>query len=78
MIMDRIAACIVYQGSAYTSASALEYFLKSKERRLMHPQVHRELEYLLTMLRDKGEQTTFRYLKENVLTGKPFPWELEE
>ena len=24
---------------------------------------------------EKGEKKTFRYLKENVLTGKPFPWE---
>ena len=41
----------------------------------MHPQTRRELEYILTMLRDKGEEETFRYLKQEVLTGKPFPWE---
>lgn len=75
MIMDRIAACRVYQGSAYTDGSALAYFTKSIERNLMHPTTRKQLEYLLTMLRDQGEQETFRYLKESVLKGKPFPWE---
>jgi len=74
-IMDRRAACIVYQGKAYHPGSAYEYFMKSRERELMHPQNRQELEYLLTMLRDKGEKETFRYLKKSVLKGKPFPWE---
>ena len=75
MVMDRIAACKVYQGEKYTDGSALEYYQKSMERSLMHPRTQKELEYILTMLRDRGEQETFRYLKEEVLPGKPFPWE---
>ena len=75
MIMDRRAACMTYQGAAYTDASAWEYFEKSLERKLMHPQLEQELAYLLAMLRDEGEEKTFRYLKESVLQGKPFPWE---
>ena len=75
MVMDRRAACMVYQGKAYTDGSALAYFEKSRERSLMHPQTRKELGYLLTMLRDEGEKATFRYIKESVLRGKPFPWE---
>ena len=41
----------------------------------MHPELQRQLEFLLTMLRDKGEAETFRYLKDHVLKNKPFPWE---
>ena len=78
MVMDRIAACKVYQGRAYTDSSALEYYLKSIDRKLMHPQTQRELEHILTILRDRGERETFRYLKEEVLKGKPFPWEQEK
>ena len=74
-VMDRRAACIVYQGKDYTPASPLNYFLKSRERSLMHPQNQRELEHILTMLRDQGEKETFRYLKHHVLKKKPFPWE---
>ena len=75
MVMDRRAACMVYQGEKYTDGSALEYFLKSRERALMHPQTRQELEYILTMLRNRGEAEVFRYLKEEILRGKPLPWE---
>ena len=75
MVMDRRAACMTYQGKAYTDASPLEYFMKSRERDLMHPQTRRELQYILTMLRDEGEKKTFAYLKDNVLKVQPFPWE---
>ena len=78
MVMDRRAACMVYQGKNYSDGSALTYFLKSRERTLMHPRTQRELEYILTMLRDRGEKETFRYLRGEVLRGKPFPWETEE
>ena len=75
MVMDRRAACMVYEGEKYTSASALNYLERSRERLLMHPQTLRELTHILTMLRDEGEDKTFRYLKEHVLAGKPWPWE---
>ncbi len=78
MVMDRRAACMVYQGKNYTPGSALQYYLGSRERTLMHPQTQRELEYILTMLRDRGEAETFAYLKNTVIPGKPFPWEMEE
>ena len=74
MVMDRRAACMVYQGKNYTSASALNYYLGSKERNLMHPQTQKELEYILVMLRDEGEEKTFSYLRR-LLKGEPFPWE---
>ena len=75
MVMDRRAACIVYQGKNYDRSSALKYLLSSREKDLMHPETRRQLEYILTMLRDKGEKETFRYIREDVLKGKPFPWE---
>ncbi len=75
MVMDRRAACMTYQGKSYTPASPLNYLLGSRERLLMHPETERQLEYILTMLRDSGEEETFRYIRQNVLTGMPFPWE---
>ena len=73
--MDRRAASMIYKGKAYTDGSAFAYFINSAERDWMHAQTRRELHYLLTMLRDAGEKQTFRYLKDHVLAGKPFPWE---
>jgi len=78
MVMDRRAACMNYQGKDYHPGSELEYFDKSRDKSLMHPQTRQELRYLLTMLRDQGEKETFRYIKKEVLKGKPFPWETEE
>ena len=75
MIMDRRAACMTYQGKNYKDDSALEYFEKSREKSLMHPELRRQLRFLLTMLAEKGEEKTFRYIKNRVLKGKPFPWE---
>ncbi len=78
MVMDRRAACMTYQGKDYTDGSALAYFLKSRERELMHEETKRQLEYLLTMLKEQGERDTFSYLKNSVLGGSPFPWEEEQ
>ena len=78
MVMDRRAACMVYQGKNYKAGAELEYFENSRERVLMHEKTRRELEYILTMLRDRGEKETFRYLKQEVLKDKPFPWKLED
>ncbi len=75
MVMDRRAACIVYQGKNYHPSSALEYLEGSRDRLLMHPETLRQLTYILTILAEKGEKETFRYLREDVLKGKPFPWE---
>ena len=73
MVMDRRAACMTYQGKAYTDGSALKYFMGSRERDLMHSNTRMQLEYILTMLRDKGERETFRWLRQEILKGKSFP-----
>ena len=78
MVMDRRAACMNYQGKDYQPASAFNYFDKSMEKALMHPATRRELSFLLEMLRDQGEKETFRYIRQQVLKNKPFPWEKQE
>ena len=72
MVMDRISACKVYRGDAYTDASALEYLDRAKESRMIHPETQRKLRYLLKMLRDHGEEETFAFIRQVVLKGLPF------
>lgn len=72
MVMDRIAACKVYKGRDYTCASPLEYLQKARDSRLLHPDTSVRLEFLLTMLRDKGEKETFRFIRRTVLKEVPF------
>lgn len=64
MIMDRIAASKVYMGKAYTDASPLEYLYNSVEHKPIHDDTYEKLVYVLKMLADKGEEETFRYVKE--------------
>lgn len=78
MVMDRIAACKTYQGKSYTDASALTYLENSREQHLLHPETHRELVYILTVLKERGEKAMYDYVKNNVLKGKHFPWEKTE
>ena len=63
MVCDRIAASKTYKGKDYTDASALEYFLGGHGREQMNAETARELERLLTMLRDKGEKETFAHVR---------------
>lgn len=72
MVMDRIAACKTYQGAAYTDASPLAYLDRARESSCVNPVTFRQLHFLLTMLRDRGEEETFRFIREVVLTGKEF------
>ena len=72
MVMDRIAACKVYQGAAYSDGDALNYLERALDSNLMHPETMKKLKYLLTMLRDSGEEKTFRFIRQVVLKELPF------
>lgn len=63
MIMDRIAACKTYQGKDYTDKSPLDYYLQGRDPAPLHPYTRKNLEFLLRMLAEKGEDKTFYYIK---------------
>ena len=63
MFCDRVAAGKIYNGDKYTDDSPLEYFMKAKHRRVIHPKTSDLLEGLLRMLKDYGEEYTFAYLR---------------
>ena len=75
MVCDRVAASQVYLGDRYTDAAAWEYYERSKDHYILHPET-RALEKLLKMVRDKGRQRTFAYipcaagLRNGLLTGE--------
>ena len=64
MFCDRVAAGKIYNGDKYTDADPLAYFNKGKATRSIHPETSDLLEKLLTMLRDKGEDRTFAYIRK--------------
>lgn len=70
MIMDRIAACKVYQGENYTDAAPLKYYIQGKDPAPLHPFTRKWLEKFLHMLAEEGEEKTFAYMK-NVFLKAP-------
>lgn len=67
MLMDRIAACMVYKGGEYTDSSPLEYYQLGKDAAPIHEETRLLLEKLLKMLARDGKEKTFRYIREKIL-----------
>ena len=67
MFMDRVAASKVYNGTAYQDRAPLLYYQSSKTPPPLHPKTKRQLEFLLHMLADYGEEKTFRYIRTRML-----------
>lgn len=80
MLCDRIAACKVYQGAAYTQRSALEFFTRNAAyNTLMDEQTRAFLGELLQIVADEGEDAGLaRIRREHVRTRAPYgngiPW----
>ena len=70
MFCDRVAAGKIYNGSAYTDDSPLDYFLKAKGRRVIHPVTSDLLEGWLEMLAQNGEDETFAHIRSLVKSKK--------
>lgn len=66
MFCDRVAASKIYQDKNYTEKHPIEYFMRSKKTRAIHPQTSEELEHLLKMLSEKGEKETFNFIKKRI------------
>lgn len=66
MFCDRVAASRVYKGKEYKDSDPYEYYLHIKGSDIIHPDTARELETLLKMLAEKGEEETFSFLKQKV------------
>ncbi len=70
MFMDRIAACKIYNGAAYTQKNPLAYYQKGTEKAPIHPKTKELLEKLLYMLAQEGEDATFAYIRKEILNKK--------
>ena len=64
MFCDRVAASKIYQGDKYTNEHPIYYFMRGKDKRVIHPETSDQLEKLLQMLADEGEEKTFGYIKK--------------
>ncbi len=70
MLCDRMAASKNYNPKTYTDSAALDYYLKGRERYLLHPKTKELLEMLLYKLAEEGEDATFIYIRKELLKNK--------
>ena len=63
MFCDRVAASKIYNELNYNENMPIEYFMKSKHRRVIHKTTSDLLESWLLMLQEKGEDETFKHIK---------------
>ena len=64
MFCDRVAASKIYQGKNYTDKHPLEYFLRGKPNRSIHPETSDLIESWLVILAEQGEHTAFKHVKK--------------
>lgn len=70
MFCDRISASKIYLGKDYTNKSPLKYFSGHNYNDLMDSQTHEELEELLVMLAEKGERSTYKFIRKKLKEKK--------
>ncbi len=70
MFCDRVAASKTYRKELYTDRDPFDYYDRSKDHYMLHPETRALLESLLVKLRDEGEDATFAYIREYVLPHK--------
>lgn len=70
MFCDRVAASKIYQGNNYTDRSALDYFMRGKGKRVIHPKTSDLLESWLVMLCEEGEEKTFAHIRKTLKDEK--------
>lgn len=66
MFCDRVAASKIYNGANYTQKDPLSYFERGRARRTVNQKTSDELEMLLVMLAEKGEEETFRFIRKRL------------
>lgn len=67
MLCDRIAASKTYNKGKYQDGDSLAYFESSAEHYLIHEDTKRLLHELLKMLKERGEEATFQYIRSEIL-----------
>ncbi|MBE6042102.1 MAG: catalase [Clostridiales bacterium] len=64
MFCDRVAASKIYLGDKYTDSAAYDYFARARKWTMIHPETGAELEKMLLVLKNEGEDAAFEYVRK--------------
>ncbi len=67
MFCDRLAASKTYNGENYKISDSYDYLMLVKDHYIIHPNTLAELEKIMLILRDEGEDAAFLYIKREIL-----------
>ncbi|MBR4587721.1 MAG: catalase [Lachnospiraceae bacterium] len=67
MFCDRVAACKTYNGDKYKDSDPNDYYVKSHDHYMIHPESDALLRKMLVMLKNNGEEKTFRYIRKKIV-----------
>ena len=70
MFCDRVASSKIYGRDKYNDSYALNYYLAKEKTRKIHPNTAKLIKELLTMLSQKGEDYTFKYIRKLLKESK--------
>lgn len=70
MICDRLAASKTYRGAKYKDSDSYDYFMMMRSHYLIHPKTDALLEKVLRMVKEKGEDYAFAYIRKVILGKK--------
>ena len=70
MFCDRIAASRVYNGDAYKDSDSYDYYLRSRDHILIHPETGALIERWLLLLKEEGEDAAFSKIRKELETQK--------
>lgn len=63
LFCDYLAASKIYMKDRYTDRDPYERFMRDKEFKLIHPETAEEIEKMLEILKDRGEDEAFKYIR---------------
>ena len=70
MYCDRLAASKIYNGDKYKQTDPLEYFVRRKSSRIIHPKTSDEIEKLLVITANEGEDAAFKCIRQKLKSQK--------
>ena len=63
MPLRSVAACRTYLRENYTDAAPYDYYVRSKKHILIHPDTSRQIEEMLLVLKEQGEEAAFTHVR---------------
>lgn len=66
MFCDRLAASKIYNGKKYKQSDSYVYFERGKANRIIHQKTSDEIEKLLKITAERGEDAAFKYIRKKL------------